>query len=268
MTSQPDSLTIKAFRLEEMNKSLFGDYRRYDFHQVLWFTGVRGDRRYEIDFKEFLIDAGEVVVIYPRQIERLDITGKAGFLFIIDNDTFLAINRRINSGYLNGYFSNVFIEVSPQLSAILKKIVELFFLEYEGPDRDLLEESYLQSFLFHISAAFRDESLLENKDTLLFVKLVGLVDSHFIENRDVSFFAGRLNVSQKRLNGVCKRMYGCTTKQLIQERLVLEIKRELRLGLKSMKEIAFDLGFSEQAYFTRFFKRHTSLSPGEFLSKR
>lgn len=268
LISPPADFTIEVFRLEEIDKSMFRDYQRYDFHQVLWFTRVEGGRRYEIDFKEFLISAGQIVVIYPRQIEKLDITGKAGFLFAIANDVFLAINQKIKSGYLNGYFSNVFIEAGPALSGILGKIMELLLLEYEGYNRNLLKETYLQSFLFHISSAFRDESLLENKDTLLFVKLVELVDSHFTENREVSFFAGKLNVSEKKLNQICKKMYGRTTKQLIQERLVLEIKRELRLGLKSLKEIAFELGFSEQAYFSRFFRRHVSVSPGEFLSNR
>jgi len=247
---------------------MFRDYQRYDFHQVLWFTGVKGDRRYEIDFKEFLIAAGQIVVIYPRQIEKLDITGKTGFLFAIANDVFLAINQKIKSGYLNGYFSNVFIKADTALSEILGKITDLLLLEYEGQNRNLLKETYLQSFLFHISSAFKDESLLENKDTLLFVKLVELVDSHFMENREVSFFAAKLNVSEKKLNQICKKMYGRTTKQLIQERLVLEIKKELRLGFKSLKEIAFELGFSEQAYFSRFFRRHEFVSPREFLSNR
>lgn len=247
---------------------MFRDYQRYDFHQVLWFTGVEGDRRYEIDFKKFLIATGQVVVIYPRQIEKLDITGKSGFLFAIANDIFFAINQKIKSGYLNGYFSNVFIEADPTLSGILEKIIGLLLLEYEGQNRNLLKETYLQSFLFHISSVFRNESLLENKDTLLFVKLVELVDSHFKENREVSYFAAKLNVSEKKLNQICKKMYGRTTKQLIQERLVLEVKKELRLGFKSLKEIAFELGFSEQAYFSRFFKRHESVSPGEFLSNR
>ncbi|MDL2256864.1 helix-turn-helix transcriptional regulator, partial [Bacteroidales bacterium OttesenSCG-928-I14] len=61
---------------------------------------------------------------------------------------------------------------------------------------------------------------------------------------------------------------GKTVKQHLQDRLLLEAKKEIRLNNKSLKEIAFDLGFNEAAYFSRFFKKQTSLSPLQFRKLR
>ncbi|KRV81465.1 hypothetical protein AO738_21470 [Pseudomonas citronellolis] len=50
-------------------------------------------------------------------------------------------------------------------------------------------------------------------------------------------------------------------------RLVLEAKRELAHSRQSIKAIAHDLGFSDVGYFSRFFRKHTRLSPSEFRSQ-
>lgn len=71
-------------------------------------------------------------------------------------------------------------------------------------------------------------------------------------------------MTNKKINEICIKGTGKTIKQHLQERLILEIKKEIRLRRKSLKEIAFDLGFNEPAYFTRFFKQHTTLTPKEF----
>nr|WP_255489373.1 helix-turn-helix transcriptional regulator [Dysgonomonas sp. 216] len=73
-----------------------------------------------------------------------------------------------------------------------------------------------------------------------------------------------MGVSCKKVNELCKRGTGRTVKQHLQDRLILEIKKEIRLGDKNLKEIAFNLGFNEPAYFTRFFKQHTAVTPTDF----
>lgn len=55
-----------------------------------------------------------------------------------------------------------------------------------------------------------------------------------------------------------------TPMAVINARLVLEAKRELAHSRQSIKAIAHDLGFSDVGYFSRFFRKHTRLSPSEF----
>jgi AraC-like DNA-binding protein len=55
---------------------------------------------------------------------------------------------------------------------------------------------------------------------------------------------------------------------IIQNRVILEAKRLLYYTDKSAKEIAFELGFEDAAYFSNFFKKHTSLSPSLFKKQK
>jgi AraC family transcriptional regulator, transcriptional activator of pobA len=57
---------------------------------------------------------------------------------------------------------------------------------------------------------------------------------------------------------------GMTTSQAINNRLIIEAKRDLSFSSKSIEEIGFDLGFDNQLYFSRFFKKLASSTPQNF----
>lgn len=258
---------IEVFRLEHADNFIFDNYQRYDFHQVLWFTKVEGNNTYFLDFKEYTINTDQVVIIYPGQIDMLDVHGKEGYLFAIHNDTFFHINQHLQSDYLNGYASNVFITLNKAVKEILSKLMELILLEYEGQKRIRLMESYMEVFLFHVSSLFEDSETFKNRPERIVSELMKLIDANFITERETDFYATRLGLSNKKMNEVSVKGTGKTIKQHLQERLILEIKKEIRMESKSLKEIAFELGFSEPAYFTRFFKQQTGMTPTDFKEK-
>jgi len=263
-----DNQFIEVFRLEDLDDtSIFENYQRYDFYQLIWFVKAGGDPTYFLDFNEYTIKDNQAVMIFPGQIDRLDTHGKEGYLFAIQNDVLFRINQRLNSDYLNGYLSNVFISPDNDTKIILEQITRLILLEYNSQKRNMLIESYVEAFLFHISSLSETTAAFDRQPDTLISELMRLIDKNFITYKENDFYAEKLGISIKGLNDACKKGTGKTVKQHIQEKLVLEIKREIRLKKKSLKEIAFDLGFSEPAYFTRFFKQQTSLTPTEFRSR-
>ncbi len=263
---------IEIFRLQDIDDSFFNDYQRYDFFQLLWFTRVEGERKYFIDFTDYTFAANEVVLVYPGQIDRIDLNQIEGYLFAIDNDTFFHINQHLNSDYLNGYFSNVFVSLNEDIQQILEQILKLMLTEYEGKKRIMLLESYMDGFLQHITEAFEKtntyKNILQNKSYTTIAALMKLIDRHFMQERNTDFYAQQLGLTPKKLNEVSLKGTGKTVKQHLQQVLLLEIKKEIRLNQKSIKEIAFDLGFSEPAYLTRFFKQQTAQTPTEFREMR
>lgn len=255
---------IEVYSLEEAEGGIFDNYQRYDFHQVIWFVEVGENNRYFLDFNEYTIQNDQVVIVFPGQIDMLDIRDKQGYVFAIHNDNFFHINQRLNSDLLNGYFSNVLITLPSETKETMRGLLELMLKEREHGNRILLMESYMQAFLFHIIDLFEVSGQDKNRYDLAVGKLMRLIDTNFIQQRESDFYARQLGVSIRKLNETSMLRTGKTVKQHLQDRLVLEIKKEIRLGQKSLKEIAFDLGFSEAAYFTRFFKQQTSLTPTEF----
>ncbi|MDL2215428.1 helix-turn-helix domain-containing protein [Dysgonomonas sp. OttesenSCG-928-M03] len=255
---------IDIYRLEDANDTIFGNYQRYDFYQVIWFESVKGDNSYFLDFNEYKIQDNQIIVVFPGQIDKLDPEGKEGYLFAIHSDIFFNIGQHIDSDYLHGYFSNVFVSPDNEVKKILDQLVALLLREYTSLNRIKLMESYLEAFLFHVSALFERTETFRNKGEFIVSELMRLIDHNFIVQRETDFYADQLNMSNKKINEISKRGTGKTVKQHLQERLILEIKKEIRLREKSLKEIAFDLGFNEPAYFTRFFKQHTAMTPKEF----
>lgn len=258
----PEEQKIEIFRLEDADNQLFGNYQRYDFHQLIWFKQVTGNPYYYLDFKKHTLKNNQFVLVFPGQIDMLETEGKQGYIFAIPNDSFFRINQRLNSDYLNGYLSNIFLSPDPETLSILETLTDLLKQEHSRQNRLPLMESYMESFLFHISSLTKNR--VSNTSDFIISRLMRLIDLHFTEHRDTEFYAVQLGMTLKKINEECKKGTGKTIKQHLQERLILEIKKEIRLNRKNLKEISFDLGFSEPAYFTRFFKQQTSLTPKEF----
>ncbi len=91
-----------------------------------------------------------------------------------------------------------------------------------------------------------------------------LIEVQFLEHWPVQRYARDLALSETSLNRFCRRVAGCTAFDLIQHRLALEARRRLVYAGSSVGGIAVELGFKDPAYFSRFFRRHSGVSPNEF----
>jgi AraC family transcriptional activator of pobA len=91
-----------------------------------------------------------------------------------------------------------------------------------------------------------------------------LIDSHYLKHWPVERYARQLALSDTRLNRLCRRLAGSTAFDLIQQRLASEARRRLVHATRSVGGIAAELGFKDPAYFSRFFRRHSGVSPNEF----
>ena len=94
-----------------------------------------------------------------------------------------------------------------------------------------------------------------------------LIDQHYLDFGPLRDYAERLHVTERQLNDAVKRTLGKTAGELVHERIVLEAKRLLCNTDMGVAEIAFHLHFEEHAYFSRFFKKRTQLTPGEFKKR-
>lgn len=94
-----------------------------------------------------------------------------------------------------------------------------------------------------------------------------LIEHHYRDQWRVEDYASALNTTPSRLNRLCKQAMQRNAKSLLQERLLLEAKRKLVYTRTHIDQIAFDLGFSDPGYFSRFFKQQAGLSPRDFREK-
>ncbi|NQX54424.1 helix-turn-helix transcriptional regulator [Pedobacter panaciterrae] len=97
----------------------------------------------------------------------------------------------------------------------------------------------------------------------LLFRLQRLIETDFRKCKYREYYAALMGTSLYQLDKMGKAHLGMTVYQMIQDRLFQEALKLLRDGKDSVKEITFELGFRDQAYFARFIKRRTRLSPME-----
>lgn len=91
-----------------------------------------------------------------------------------------------------------------------------------------------------------------------------LVDQRFREERSVEIYARELGMSAGHLGRLCRDTLGMSPQDVVNARVVHEARRELVYSSLSIKQIAAVLGFQDEAYFGRFFRKHTGQRPTEF----
>lgn len=142
--------------------------------------------------------------------------------------------------------------------------------EYHQPGewQQRMLSAYLTVLLTYLSRLHAGQYPDNNPspDKLLLRTFQAKIDECFRERHEVSAYAAMLNLSAGHLSEVVKTQSGRPAIKHIHERLVLEARRLLFHTGTSLKEIAFDLGFSDASYFNRFFKRETGATPADYRS--
>lgn len=94
-----------------------------------------------------------------------------------------------------------------------------------------------------------------------------LLDQHFREHWPVEQHAKAMGMTAGQLSRICREVLGMSALEVINARLVHEAQRELVYTSMPVKRLASELGFEDDAYFSRFFRRHTGLSPTVFRAQ-
>jgi AraC family transcriptional regulator, transcriptional activator of pobA len=104
-------------------------------------------------------------------------------------------------------------------------------------------------------------------DKQLFYQFIRLLNERYIEYSYADLFANALQVSQKKLNETAKNITGKTACYLVEEKIVSEAKMILAQSRQQIKQIAWQLGYEDQYYFSRMFKRQSGVSPREYRNQ-
>lgn len=140
-----------------------------------------------------------------------------------------------------------------------KKLCEMMLQEFRN-EQDFkmpMLSAFLNIFLFHLMRKLN--SYLYNTRRPFRCTIVHqfnqLLEQHFKTAKKVSDYANLLSITPNHLNDTIRRATGQSAGNLIRQRVVLEAVRQARLTGASMKEVAYSLGFNDNAHFSKFFKK-------------
>ncbi|PWV51564.1 helix-turn-helix domain-containing protein [Chitinophaga sp. S165] len=150
---------------------------------------------------------------------------------------------------------------------LLRKICGEYLQPGEWQQRML--SAYLTLLLTYLSRLFTTQYTTTDTpaDKQLLKHFQAKIDENFYQYHEVSDYAAMLHISAGHLGEVVKIQSGKPAIKHIHERLVMEARRLLLHTNNSLKDIAFNLGFSDTSYFNRFFKRETGETPAAYRTK-
>lgn len=239
-------------------------------YSIYWIQEGKGT--YNIDFEKykfqdnvlFFLSPGQVFTVDSEQIKTAyKLTFARDFYCIQTHDKEVACNGVLFNNIYQTPFVKPCKKDTAKLSFILDSLIEEF-QQNETAQYDMLQ-SYLKQFIICAVRVKQENHVLkEDVETRLFKDFSLLVEQNFREMHTVTAYANRLGLSPKSISKHFQKLGAKTPLDFIKNRILLEAKRLLIYTDKTVKEIAFELGFNDPAYFTRFFTKAISKSPLQF----
>ena len=254
--------------LDNCPPSYLNDPSRKEFFEIVWLKNenalhtVKGDE---------LLKGDWIYLIPPYRVHQLNKAGKKGVLLsfkrdILDDDVkefLLDVFKIFN---IQGEFSC--LQISDETAEQLGKVYQLLEEEYQRENNSLvIIKALLKVFLLQLVRIKEHNFTVQDINQKRVYEFMVLLEMNYQQVRNTDFYAGKLGISSKRLNQILKEKLDKTGMQLIHDRIVLEAKRQIIHSESTIKEIAYDLGFTDRPYFSRFFKQHTGLSPEQFQNE-
>lgn len=231
-----------------------------------------GEGTYNIDFEQYQFTDNVLFFLSPGQVFTVDsekiktaykLTFVKDFYCIQTHDKEVACNGILFNNIYETPFVKPCKKDTDKLKFILESLVEEFQQE-ETAQYDMLQ-AYLKQFIIHAVRVKKENHVIkEDSETRLFKDFSLLVEQNFKKMHAVTDYANRLGVSPKSITKHFKKMGAKTPSDFIKNRIILEAKRLLIYTDFTVKEIAFELGFNDPAYFTRFFTKAIQKSPLQF----
>lgn len=249
-------------------------HRHLDLFHLLYLS--RGGARIVVDGHQQVIHAPLIATVPPLCIHGFETIDKnvQGHLLTIpgssmqhllshaDNDLGIIENPLILKGKPSEKFG--------EADQLLRQIATEF--RQHGNSRFMAIQSLTRLLFVWIIRWHLDDNADQistlDRDAQRIRKFKTMIEQNFSQSISISGYASELGISSAQLNNICRQKVGKSALQIVHERTTLEAKRQLIYTSLNVSQIAYNLGFNDPAYFTRFFSKNTGQSPKQFRQSR
>ena len=270
----PDALHIEPI---VARSSLHGWTIQPHMHHDLFqfFLVTQGGGRTRVDGRDHRLAPGAALLLPPSTIHE--------FAFLDDTDGFVASTAATS---LKRLFDNEpearallgapavlpVAEASAEM-ATLEALMQLAMREFAAnlPARAFSLAAYADLIASWFARAMRGVKArgepVKDPRASLVRRFVERVETRFQHHDSLVDHARELGVSVPHLSRSCRELLGRSAARVIQDRLMIEARRDLVYTAMSISQISFRLGFSDPAYFSRFFAKRAGVSPSDYRAK-
>lgn len=264
---------IPVFPGWENTRTMPVGYHRHLFYELLWITS--GSIVQVADFTEFTTTTNRLLFLPKGIVHHCTEGQSANGILLLFNEDFFSLEQAVAlRGFLifDPLAKPIQLTLNPGDEKVLHSIVDLLRNDSVEPvsfSHNLVFQSLLYTLLYKVEQIAQRSAdslpVYNGQNQELYFRFSQLLDTHFRAEHTVRFYASALHVSPKQLaRSLAISNHGHTTLELIHARLIMEAKRLLAYSAHSVKEIGFDIGMDDAAYFSRLFKQKTGVSPEAF----
>ena len=255
-------------RSEEHNWHI-DTHRHQNLLQLFYVSQGTGEAR--VDDQSFTLGNQHILIIPPMCVHTLTWTpGSEGFVVLMA----LPLINRIATELESRPWSRedqLMFKLSDQNSTIATTL-ETLVCEYNTQNlhrTNILESlaKALMAWLDRIRQREIKKHIHPSKAEMKVGTFRVLLEGNFNRHHNVGWYADQLAITAPHLTSICQTITHKTALELIHERIMIEAKRSLLYTGKTTAEIGRLLGFTDPAYFNRFFKRMAGVTPGQFKLK-
>ena len=269
-------LSFQIYDFDSINH--WAEVQRLNYYSLIWIR--EGSGTAAVDFQSIDYSQNYLFSFTPYQPFLFDAEKNTSGIVIHFHSDFFCIHKHQEEVSCNGVlFNNIYERPYVLVDLIAQNTLTTLIdgIRQDISSGQLAHEesvlSYLKLILIQLSRLKNQQQprpLLEKvseEDNSVAQRLKTLIENNYRSMHAPKDYAQALFISPKALGKISKKNFDKTPTELIAERIIIEAKRELYLTSKSIKEIALELGYEDEHYFSRFFKKNTGITLSQFRQK-
>lgn len=262
----------KQFHIFEITKEVVEVLRAkseeahfHDFEEIIVVT--QGSLEHYIDFQVEVSQAPFISYVSQGKMHRIiedpELRG-----WVINYQNEFIPNSKLS------FYSNFITATNIPISTVgctnnFDVLCQVIHAEYSRETLDFSTIRHLITGLISMIEAERKrnmpvESIFKSSQIETFNNFLKILEQNFRRDEGVTFYANKMNMSERNLNLICKNNFQKSVSEIIETRKLIEAKKLLIHSDKTVSEIGYELGYNEKSYFTRVFHNKLSVTPTQF----
>lgn len=209
----------------------------------------QGSARMTLNFRELRQEKGMTVILYPGDVVMVqDVSNDFAIEYLVVTDDIMT-EAQLSLSQTDALLTVVNASIH---FGDVKDVRDIGILQLR---------SFLTAYGCWLARHGQVSGRYASRSAELFARFMHLLTRHYHETRQVTFYARKMNVTPKYLNGIILEQTGKTAKAAIDNYVVMQLKLTLQTTDQTMNEIAWQYNFSSLSFFCDYFRRHVGLTP-------